>query len=164
MEVLIVKGSPGNPIYAMRGMQENWVSLTLGYTLIMTSVTYCEYNFCTFLLSPLYLLATYFISIESQKKTSIVRSLLNEEIQYLVPESMVKTNISRAIIIVATLLSYKYLQRLDVCYLIIKNWKIQKQQGQLQSYFMNQKDGVIIFEKKKKNKNDEIKSEQCAAL
>ena len=147
----------------MRGMQENWVSLTLGYTLIMTSVTYWEYNFCTFLHSPLYLLATYFISIESQKKTSMVRSLLNEEIQYLVPESMVKTNTSRAIIIVATLISYKYLQRLDVCYLIIKNWKIQKQQGQLQSYFMNQKDGVIIFEKKK-NKNDEITSEQCAAL
>ncbi len=52
-------------MYAMRGMQENWVSLTLGYTLIMTSGSYCELNLCIFFYTPLYLIGTYFISEES---------------------------------------------------------------------------------------------------
>jgi hypothetical protein len=49
----------------MRGMQENWVSLTLSFIIVMTAATYCEFNFCAFLHSPLYLIATYLISQES---------------------------------------------------------------------------------------------------
>jgi hypothetical protein len=50
---------------------------------------------------------------------------------------MFKTNLNRSVMMVATLLAYKYLQRLDVCYLIIRKWTVQKQQAQLNAYFFS---------------------------
>jgi hypothetical protein len=47
--------------------------------------------------------------------------------------------------IAVTLLTFKYWQKLDVCILILKNRKLKKQQGQLISYFLNQKDVIIIY-------------------
>ena len=58
LDVMTVKFDKGNVMYALRGMQENWVSLTISYILIMTSGSYCELNFCTFIHTPLYLLGT----------------------------------------------------------------------------------------------------------
>jgi hypothetical protein len=67
----------------------------------------------------------------------MVREELNEQIRYLVPANMFKTNLNRSVMMVATLLAYKYLQRLDVCYLIIRKWTVQKQQAQLNAYFFS---------------------------
>ena len=39
----------------------------------------------------------------------MVREELNEQIRYLVPANMFKTNLNRSVMVVATLLSYKYL-------------------------------------------------------
>ena len=65
LEIIICKSKKGDAMYAMKGIQENYFSLLLGYILIMTSVSYCEFSFCTLLHSPLFLIATYIISIEN---------------------------------------------------------------------------------------------------
>ena len=58
-------------------------------------------------------------------------------------------NVSHAILISTALLLLKYFQQLDVCQLTITKWTSQKQEGQLSDYFLNQKEGVIIYELEK---------------
>jgi len=40
-----------------------------------------------------------------------------------------------------------YLQQVDVSLVFIKKWFIQKQQAQLNSFFMSQEDAVVLFSK-----------------
>lgn len=40
-----------------------------------------------------------------------------------------------------------YLQQVDVSLVFIKKWFIQKQQVQLNSFFMSQEDAVVLFSK-----------------
>ena len=62
LEILVNKSDEDSALYAMRGMEVGWVSLTIDYLIITTAASYCEFFFCAFLYTPLYLLATYFIS------------------------------------------------------------------------------------------------------
>ena len=65
LEILVNKSDEDSALYAMRGMEVSWVSLTMSYLIITTVVSYCEFNICTFIYTPMYLLATYFISEKS---------------------------------------------------------------------------------------------------
>ena len=62
LEIMINRSGQNSVFYAMRGMEVGWVSLTIDYLIITTAASYCEFFFCAFLYTPLYLLATYFIS------------------------------------------------------------------------------------------------------
>lgn len=55
-------------------------------------------------------------------------------------------NTWRALLFSLVLVIAKYLQRLDVAHLIVKKWATHNHQSQLKAYFMNQKEGVIIYE------------------
>jgi hypothetical protein len=53
---------PGSIFHVQSGIEHEWISLTIDYIIIMTTASYCEYNQCLFLHSPLYIIATYVIT------------------------------------------------------------------------------------------------------
>lgn len=61
------------------------------------------------------------------------------------PEELVFTTMFRTIEIGVVFIMAHYLQHLDLSRLTIKSHLIQKQQDSLSSYFLANKDGVIIF-------------------
>ena len=55
-------------------------------------------------------------------------------------------NLARSLVVIFTILIMKYFQKLDVLLLIIRKWADKHHSDQLNNYFTNQKDGVIIYE------------------
>jgi hypothetical protein len=62
LEILVNLSDEKSALYAMRGMEVGWVSLTIYYLINTTAASYCEFYICTLLYTPLYLLGTYYIS------------------------------------------------------------------------------------------------------
>ena len=65
LEILVNKSDEDSALYAMRGREVGWVSLTIYYLINTTAASYCEFYICTLLYTPLYLLGTYYISVAS---------------------------------------------------------------------------------------------------
>ena len=62
MEIMISSSGENSAFYAVRGLEVGWVSHTIGYLIIATAASYCEFNICAYFYTPLYLLGTYLIS------------------------------------------------------------------------------------------------------
>jgi hypothetical protein len=79
MEIMISSSGENSAFYAVRGLEVGWVSHTIGYLIIATAASYCEFNICAYFYTPLYLLGTYLISEASQKNGIMVRNNLEEK-------------------------------------------------------------------------------------
>jgi hypothetical protein len=74
------------------------------------------------------------------------RAYLPPEMSFFI-QSTRQQAVTRSLLVAACCLIGKYIQQADVCMLIVRKWAVAKQQGQLQTFFKKQKDGVLIFSK-----------------
>ena len=92
----------------------------------MAFFTYCEFLLCLFLYSPIYLASCISLTMAQADVIQVARGQVDPIYQYLLGDST-QLNATRALMIAVTLLLGKFIQRLDVCQLIMKKWVMQKQ-------------------------------------
>jgi hypothetical protein len=77
-------------------------------------------------------------------RQALINSLPNEFKDLIVPSNII-WDIKQAITWGFTPVFALYIQQVDVSLILIKKWLIERQQNQLNSYFMSQKDAVILY-------------------
>ena len=75
----------------------------------MTSLSYCELNFCLFLHVPLYFIATLIVAKQGEESNIKARAALEDDLKYLLPESTTTFYLTRCLIFSASLIFQKYL-------------------------------------------------------